>query len=212
MPNQYKPGLLQCRPQYTSDPDSGDTPENVLWFLSSSLTTPTPGNLTSIAAVFDPAWGNMWAEVGCTTTHYNGSVWTDWSSSSGYQYTSVGTFTPKAGSATGLVPPQVACLISYPIQLRWRGGHFRTYLPYLGNSILTGFSNDTIESTQVTAVESAFSTMIGDMAGSGILGGQGFRVYKDKNAVGATLYPIITQTCNPIVATQRRRVRHVGRR
>jgi hypothetical protein len=52
-----------------------------------------------------------------------------------------------------------------------------------------------------------------DMLASGTLGGQAQRAYKSKTDVAlAALYPIVDYAFSNIVATQRRRVRHVGRR
>lgn len=213
MPNQYKPGLLQIRPQYTKDPDSGDTPENVTWWLSATTTTPTLGDLNAILGVFDPAWGAIFAAYGATGLDYTGAVITDWSSATGLQQTSVGVFTPVGGSSGSAAPPQVAILQSYQINLRWRGGHFRTYYPYVGSGVLGGFSMDTVAGSTVTAMEAAYTTLVTDMLASGTLGGQAARAYKNKNTAGsATLYPIVSERIQPIVATQRRRVRHVGRK
>lgn len=213
MPNVYKPGLLQIRPQYTKDPDSGDTPENVTWWLSGATTTPSLADLTAIAGVFDPAWANIFVPYGATAQHYTGSIITDWSSASGLEQSTVGVFTPVAGTGGNNAPPQVAILQSFQINLRWRGGHFRTYYPYVGVGVLGGFANDTVAGSTVIAMESAYTTLVTDMAASGTLGGQSPRAYKNKtNAATAALYPMVSQHINPIVATQRRRVRHVGRK
>lgn len=213
MPNVYKPGLLQIRPQYTRDPDSGDTPENVTWWLSATTTTPTLADLTSIAGVFDPAWGALYASYGTSQADYTGSIITDWSSAAGLEQSTVGFFTPVPGTKSSATPPQVAILQSFQIQLRWRGGHFRTYYPYVGISSITGTLADKIDPAVITAMEAAYTTVVTDMEGSGILGGQSPRLYKDKNTLAtATLYPPTSQTIQSIVATQRRRARHVGRR
>jgi hypothetical protein len=213
VPNVYKPGLLQIRPQYTPDPDSGDTPENVTWWLSATTTTPSLGDLTAIAGVFDTHWGAIFAAYGAAAQNYTGSKVTDWSSATGLEQSTVGVFTPVAGTGGTGAPPQVAILQSFQINLRWRGGHFRTYYPYVGAANLGGFGNDTVAGGTVTAMETAYTNLVVAMAASGTLGGQVPRAYKDKNnATTATLYPIVSQLINPKVATQRRRVRHVGRK
>jgi len=213
MPNVYKPGLLQIRPQYTTDPDSGDTPENVLWFQSATTTTPTLANLTAIQTQFDTLWSECWKGIGTSSADYTGSIVTDWSSASGLQVSSVGSFTPVPGTEGTAAPPQVAILISYQIQLRWRGGHFRTYLPWVGMSSLTGTYNDKMDPTVQAALVASVQSMITDMKTTGVLGGQTLVMYKDKtNPATAQTYDVATFTVSNLVATQRRRVRHVGRR
>ena len=213
MPNVYKPGLLQIRPQYTRDPDSGDTPENVTWWLSGVTSTPSLADLNAILGVFDPLWGAIFSAYGAASLDYTGAIITDWSSATGLEQTSVGVFTPVGGSSGAAAPPNVAILQSYVIQLRWRGGHFRTYYPYVGTGVLGGYSNDTVAPSTVTAMEAAYTACVAGMASSGTLGGQTPRAYKNKNNVAtATLYPITAEFINPLVATQRRRLRHVGRR
>lgn len=213
MGNVYKPGLLQIRPQYTKDPDSGDQPENVTWWLSNTTTTPTLADLTAIAGIFDPLWAAIWSAYGATGLDYIGSNITDWSSATGLEQTTVGVFTPVGGSSGSAAPPQVAILQSYAIQLRWRGGHFRTYYPYVGSGVLGGFAMDTVAGSTVTAMEAAFVSLTAGMGSSGTLGGQELRMYKNKtDAATAALYPVASTLIQPKVATQRRRVRHVGRK
>lgn len=213
MPNVYKPGLLQIRPQYTRDPDSGDTPENITWWQSGSAGTPTLSDLQTIQGQFDGPWGDIWKQCGSDSMEYLGSIITDWSSATGLQNDSVGHFSPIAGTAGDPTPPQVAVLQSYVIQLRWRGGHFRTYYPYIGVGALTGTFLDQVTTACQSAMLAAYNTLGDTMAASGIQGGQNQRVYKDKsNATLATLYTIQESSISGTVATQRRRVRHVGRR
>lgn len=213
MPNVYQPGLIQLRPQYTTEVDSGDTPENVLWFQSATHTTPTIAQLTTIAATFDTDWSRLFTHYAGTQAHYLGCIVTDWSSSTGLQWSSVGIFTPEPGDQNNVSPPQVAVLVSYQVQLRWRGGHFRTYLPYVGTAVLTGSLNDQISTTCQTNCQTDINTMITDMKASGVLGGQTMVMYKDKTKpTTAALYQISTFTVNLVLATQRRRIRKVSRK
>lgn len=213
MPNVYKPGLLQLRPQYTRDPDSGDTPENVLWFLSGTPTTPTIAQLQAIQAIFDNEFGNLALNFLATAIDYVGSIITDWSSASGLESSSVGSFTPKVGTKGTPAPPQVAILQSYQINLRWRGGHFRTYYPYIGTNCLTGTFTDQVNVATTGGISTSYTTMVSAMQGSGVLGGQTMVLYKNKtDPATAATYPVASFTVSGTVATQRRRVRHVGRR
>lgn len=213
MPNVYQPGLVQIRPQYTTEIESGDTPENVLWFQSATHSTPTIGNLTTIAETFDTNWSEVFSSYGGTHGSYLGCIVTDWSSASGLQWNSVGIFEPEAGGQGNNQPPQVAILVSYQIQLRWRGGHFRTYLPYVGAANITGSQLDQITTALQTTLQTNINTMITAMKDSGVLGGQTLVMYKDKTKpTEATLYQVSTFAVNLVLATQRRRIRKVSRK
>ena len=209
MANVYKPGLLQVKPQYTPNPDAPDHPENILWFVSATTTTPTLANLVSISDVFDTNWANVWIQVGADPTYYLGSVITDWSSNTGLQYSSVGVFTPQNGlGGTVPSPPQVAALISYHVPVRYRGGHPRSYLPYVASEVLTNVQKDTINTSTTAAMASNLNTLITDMKASGVLGGQTMVAYlKKNNPTEANIQEFPTFTVQGLVATQRRRVR-----
>lgn len=213
MPNVYQPGLLQIRPQYDTEIESGDTPENVVWFLSNTHTTPSQADLTEIQATFDTFWAAAWAEVGSSSAHYTGSVMIDWSSATGLESISVGSFAPIAGATVGLCPPQVAALVSYLIPLRWRGGHFRTYLPYVSSGVLAAGLSDTIRASSIDSFNTAFNALITNMSANGVLGGQIMVVYKNKtNPATAETFRFFAFILQPLLATQRRRIRRVSRR
>lgn len=214
MASNYVARLLQVRPQYTKDTDSGDQPENVLWLQSGSTGTPTLAQLQSIQSFFDGNWPGVWGPMAYTGAQYIGSVITDWSSNTGLQSSSVGAFTPVAGAGGAVAnPPQVCALISYQIALRYRGGHPRTYLPWVANNVIGGTNHDTISSGALTAMTTAMNHYITAMTGSSILGGQTPVIFLGKNAPATPrIFPFATFTMQPIVATQRRRVRHVGRK
>jgi hypothetical protein len=207
-PVVLQPGLLQCRPQYTVDPDSGDHPENVLWFLSGSTSAPTLANLSAIAAVFDPAWANMWKTVGASNKNYTGSVWTDFSTVFGLSTSSVGTFTVVPGLHGGCFPSNVSVLISMHILERWRGGHPRTYLPWISTGCQWASDADQVDPTILATCISAFSAINTATIGSGVLGGQSQRIYREKsNPATAHLMPINSFNISNRFATQRRRLR-----
>jgi hypothetical protein len=214
MANVYKPGLLQVRPQWQPNPDDSRSPECVLWFLSGSLTPPDGANLIAIQTVFDVYFSAAWAVVGAGNQTYVGSEITDWSSDAGLASSSVGTFTPASGSGEGgTCPDQVAVLVSWGILLRWKGGHPRTYLPYIGISQLSSTDHNRIQPTVATDCFDALSDMQSEMVGSGVLGGQTQQIYRFRNdPVKAQLYELTGFTVNTELATQRRRIRLVTRR
>lgn len=214
MPNVYQPGLVQLRAQYSQDPDADNTPENVLWFQSGTHTTPTVANLEAMQAIFDTELPNVWKLGAGADSSYMGSVITDWSSSSGVSIDSVGALTPVPGTGgAASTAPQVAILTSWKIALRWRGGHFRTYFPHIASGVITGTYKDSIATALVNNMNTAWSVLISGMQSSGILGGQTFVLYKNKDdATTAALYQTTNYGVQSLLATQRRRIRHVSRK
>lgn len=211
MANVYKPGLLQVRPHYTQNDVTGHVPQNVLWFQSAQTTTPTIANLQQIAVAFDPGWAGIFGQYGAQNNYYTGSTITDWSSNAGLQYTSVGTFTQAPGGK-GVSPHsgQVALLVSYQIAVRYKGGHPRTYLPYVGIAATQGVSNDEVIASVQTGVVTAMNAMISSMKGNSTLGGQTMVIYRHRQSPAlATTYPFSTFTVGSQTATQRRRIRRV---
>lgn len=214
MPNVYKPGLLQIKPMYEVDVDSGDHPLNVTWWQSTTLSTPGLADLTTLAAVFDFYWSAMWSTLGSSAKHYEGCLITDWSSNTGLEYSSVGVWTPTAGSHSGgLAPPNVAVLLSYNSGERFRGGHFRTYFPYIGNVIITGANSDTVDPAFINGATTAFVSLGTGMNGSGVLGGQSQRLYRHRGSPTlAQLYQIKSFGFQSRLASQRRRLRKAAHR
>lgn len=216
MPNAYKPGLIQVRVQYTSAlTDEPDVPENILWLITGYTGSYTTATLTTIAAEWDAQWALVWKTVGSGNYHYVGAVYTDWSSSTGASYSSVGVFSPVAGSLTSFVGGNVAALISWTGQSlpRYKGGHFRTYLPYVAQGALT--SPYQILSSVVTTCNTAIATMLTNMEGFTVsIGGVNYQVsptlfrFRD-NPVKAQTYITLSGQLSAMPATQRRRVRKV---
>ena len=210
MPNVYQPGLLQIRPQYDPDPDTNRTPENVLWFQSVTRTTPTLPDLTNIAHTFDIAWGgSVWLNVGAATKHYTGCVVVDWSSNTGLEYSSVGVHTPDAGLIAGeSLPPAVSVLTSIQGATRYRGGHSRSYSPWVGIGAIDTVDPKKLKPSPQANMEAGWGALTGAMSGSGVLGGQLIMIYRFRNnPIRASLEPVVDFVVQPILATQRRRQR-----
>jgi hypothetical protein len=206
---QFKPGLLQIRPQYETDPDAPSHPENILWLLSSTtVPSPTLFQLQGIQSAFDSAWATFMSHWLPTERRYPGSVITDFSSAFGLSNDSRGVFAPVVGLSGDELPPQVAGLLSWASTMRYRGGHFRTYLPYASNAHVQGPFVDTIQPGSITTMNGDINTLRTNMAASGILGGQNFVLYRKRlDPVLAQLIPTTTVKVQPLIATQRRRVR-----
>lgn len=203
-----QPKLMQVRTQYTPNPDTGDHPENILWFVNGSTGAPTVANLAAMAAVFDPAWGAMGPDFLASGHKYTGSIWTDYSSAFGLSYNSVGVYGGSSSMSGFSLPPNVALLISLHIQERYRGGHARIYLPWISQTAQSGTDPNLVAAASVSALTTAFANINVATTGSGVLGGQTQMVYREKtNAASAHLMPISQFTVNSMFATQRRRLR-----
>lgn len=211
MANQYSPGLIQIRPQYG---DGGpDTPENILWVLGSIGTFYTLTQLQALQAVFDPAWGAVWQPAGETSNQYVGSIATDWGSNTGFQSSSVGTFTPVSGSKTGLQGDQVAVIIAQTLAVRYKGGHPRIYLPGIGSSALQ--SQTQISTTVQSALSTAFGTLQTDLGaiGTGNGGPYSLVVYRFRN--DPVKHAVVLPSGHVVrltLGTQRRRLRRITRK
>lgn len=212
-PNVYLPQLIQIRPQYTTGAtDEPGTPENVTWWQGGTAGSfpLTVSQLTLIAAAFDPAWGAMWKHVGSQNFFYTGSIITDWSTSTGAQVSTVGVFAGVQGLATGFAPAQTALLISKKSagMPKYRGGHPRTYLPFLGASIIN--TEYEANSVQVGNVQADYNNLYTAMNGVGTINGGPFAEFvfrKRHDPVHAAIYGVTHVTVQGRFATQRRRMR-----
>jgi hypothetical protein len=210
--NVYKPGLIQIRPQYSFETDAPDKPENVTFWRSGSLASPLLSDLVAFQTVFDTDWGAVFASYGANDAHYTGSVISDWSSASGPVSDSVGSFTPVAGGQGAAAPPQIAILMSWPVPIRYRGGHGRTYLPYVGfGSINTAGFADHINNAATIAGHVA--TLRSDLNAVTNLGGITPVQYRYRtDPVKAEIVVPTDIVVDDMLATQRRRIRRVAHR
>jgi hypothetical protein len=216
VPVQYLPGLILYKPQYaTGDPDEPDTPENVFWirYPSGALGAPA-ANLKTLGLAMDALWGAMWKVNGAALYHFVGSIVQDYSSDTGLEATTVGTFGPVAGEVSGFCPDNVAGLISWQGPWpRYKGGHPRTYLPYQATANLSYATEWT--SGTVTSMNSAIATFItGVQDYSWNAGAADFvgspSAYLKRRVVGeAETYQITGGYFSVVPATQRRRLRKV---
>jgi hypothetical protein len=215
LPNNYFASLIQVRPQYTGG--DRDAAENVLWFKGTFGAALTVAQATAIAAVFDPLWGAMWKEVGVSSATYTGSIITDWSSNTGIQYSSVGTYAGQVGLGTGITGASTAALVSEEVAVRFKGGHGRIYLPYVANSVLATVT--TLAAGTVTSTQTNFTAMVTGMAAIAAGNGGGFvpQLFRYRNWKGganpnpAALYPFLTHVVDTVLASQRKRQRRVSR-
>lgn len=162
---------------------------------------PLPTNMNTLAQGLSSAWNTAWApalttDVSLTQT----SVW-DLSTNAGLVGTD-GTSHPGTrtmGTATPL-PVNVAYCISWKVNYRWRGGHFRTYLPSgIGTDITSG---KTLAGSLVTLLQTqaqAFITAINSLvAGTSPLVLTGVRYYGHGGSETTPPTPLPTPIILPI--------------
>jgi hypothetical protein len=211
MPNTYHNGLVQIRPQYSAD--SGDTPENVLWFQASVFGDPyvpfSTTDLANIAAVFDPAWGNLWKYTGNSSCTYDGSILTAWDSDTGPEYNNTLHFTAVPGQLSGdQLPNQVAVLVNWTTTQRYRGGHPRFYLPNQDINVVQYGSN--VSPSYLPGLQTRANTLVSDMAGLTTTTFSDFQPVNFRfrsDAAKVQVIPLVGVVVNPKLATQRRRLR-----
>jgi hypothetical protein len=177
-------------------------------------------DLTAIQNVFDRNMEAVWGLYGDTSSTYRGADVLDINSSTSLSLFH-GALTPVAGTMGFPMGAQVAILISSSVGARYRGGHPRTYLPYVGQSVM--FSGDTLLTAHLTAIQGAWTTTIANMAaGSITVSGvtytcqtQQFGAILGKPRTGHVTVPrfatVGSSLVNDRVATQRRRLRKVER-
>lgn len=108
---------------------------NVLHFAFGG-TGPTNATAAAIASAIASQWGtHMSPEQPAPTTLEEVQV-TDLSSTTAGEGTWSGSIAGTRGDDS--IPANAALLISYPVQVRYKGGHPRSYLYVLGNADFTG--------------------------------------------------------------------------
>lgn len=108
---------------------------NILNFAWSGA-TPTISTLTTIAGLMVDAWEG---HVSLNQTHdtaFNGIKLTDMTSPSGAQV-ELNNFTFAGLNGEDPLPSSVAVLVDYPVNLRYRGGHPRSYVVAGGDGDLS---------------------------------------------------------------------------
>jgi hypothetical protein len=202
------PGLLSIRPQYTQEAADSDRPENVLWWLMNYTGGYSSSQLQDVAEKFDALWINVWGDQASENAYYLGSIIQDYTAAEGLQYSSVGTYTPVAGGSGASTAPQAAGLISLKGYERYRGGHGRVYLPYVGAAALSANQWLFTDAT-TTATQGALNTLITTMGTDTDEWKEGqWGVLRHRKTAPA-LELIYTALFQSVIATQRRRVRKV---
>jgi hypothetical protein len=144
--------VFSVRAVFTS---SGKIDQGVRWFYLYSGGPPTSANLASWGTLIANSMNGDFAAITPSNVQWNELVLTDLGSNTGAAAT-VQLAVPAGTEA--LAPPDECTVTSYTLDVRYRGGHPRTYWPFsAGSSINPG---GTWPTTFTTAVQNAVSAAI----------------------------------------------------
>jgi hypothetical protein len=215
------PGCLKA--VITWQPGPGVVAQNVHHYGYSG-TAPIATDLTALAVHLQTLIVANFIPLCCNPTTYESVQLTDLASSTGLQAT---VSAPTPGTEAGLpLPAQVSALVNYHIVNRYRGGKPRSYYPFGNEAALQG--DNAWQSSFIGAVTNAATNVIIGMSnftsgGTVITGMVAVSYYQGYNAPvthpggrvtqtpalrpgGPVKYAVTTATCNPKIATQRRRI------
>lgn len=152
------PGVAQAvlSGVYTSQPWA------LVWHFKydGNTTNWTQSEVSSLAASLRQAWANHAAALCPLTTHLTSVTTTDIGSTSpavGQDATNV----PGTASGAGIENASICAMMNFHINVRYKGGHPRSYLPW---GILTSLANEFTWSTAFqTAANQAIAGMINDV-------------------------------------------------
>jgi hypothetical protein len=179
----------------------------------SPVTPQTAGTLVAIRDAFNTAWSTGWKSAASASNSYLGCTVVDASSLTGGQAES-GGYTPVSGLISGgSMSDQVCGLISMKGVNRYRGGHSRLYIPSVPITLVNS-DNRTITPALILAYDTLMTGVRAAMLGlSGVNGGPLNQVIWHKKWAAApnTIEDVFNWTSQPVLATQRRRIRKVSR-
>lgn len=210
-----RPPLAQTVRLEQSYQDSNETPSrfaaNIMYAQFVPAYTPTATNLIALANAFNTHWYTRMKPFLNTTGSFQAAVAT---LIDGTETQGVSTNAAANGTGvTGDLPAQVSACLSWKIAAAYRGGHPRSYLPFVDKSILAGGpSVDLIDSTVAAAMAAAADAFLIDMNGFGFAGGIttiGTVSFRRANAPRVTpvFYPYLGGSrVNVRLASQRRRL------
>jgi hypothetical protein len=207
MADSYMLGLVKINLLYSGDQD---TALNNFWALNSNIIPPTAAELLTFAESLLSTWTTNFAPLTQVLNQLTSvEVW-DWGSATGA--TAI-TVTPSPGTQTS--PPagaQVAVLVNWPENYRYRGGHPRTFLPGVPTAFM--YQNQFILDSYVAEYQGAAAAFQEAINGYRLGAGTLTQVAYHQRIKGVA--PFTTPLGNPLVsdrlATIRRRVRRAGHR
>jgi hypothetical protein len=129
-------------------------------------TAPQVTDLNALCTAMLSAWGTNFAPLVNTNVSLSGAVASDLTNASAAQGSaSASTAGTRAGTA---LPNNIACCITWKINMRYRGGHPRTYLPAtVSADVATGRLYTQAYIDLVTPAAAAFRTAVNGIAAPG---------------------------------------------
>jgi hypothetical protein len=180
---------------------------NAIHHMQYTGTPPTAGSLQSLAASIGTAWNTAIAPICNTSLALTQVVCIDLSSDTGNE--GAATVNHLGTRAGALFPASVACVFSWHIPRRYRGGHPRTYVPA---GVETDLSAGHLwNTTAQAAFAAAASGFLSNMNAISIGGTPFFMVnvaYRRGGIILATpiVDPITSSSVDDRIDTQRRRL------
>lgn len=182
-------------------------PWNNIIYAQYSVPTPTAANLSAYASALATVWGTNVAPLCNTAVSLTAIDVIDIASATGAS-ASVSVAIP--GTLTGqALPIQAAMVASWHINLRYRGGHPRSYVP--AGVPASTVNGNTWTSTFITSAVASMTGFLNGMNGISLGGGSSFMIavsYHTAHAVRPTPLKNAVQSVSvhPRLDTQRRRL------
>lgn len=197
------PGVVQVRLKGTFGPQ----PFNNILYLQFSGAAPTVADLTTVGTAVGNAWGTSLAPLCATGIDLAAIDLADLSSPAAAQ-TSVAA--AKPGTRTGgFITAATCCVVSWKINVRYRGGHPRTYFPF---GVTTDLSSVRLWTTAFTTLVqtniNTFRTALNAITASGATYKMVAvsRVANNVQRPTPLVFPIQSNLVHGRVDTQRRRL------
>lgn len=176
-------------------------------YLQYSTQAPTAGELATLANTAASNWGSNLGSIMSTAVTLTGVALTDLASNTGAQNSvSVSIAGTRAGTSFNA---SSAGVVSWKVNLRYRGGHFRTYLPCGVTTDVTGNRLWVAGSvTAFNAAASAWRTSLNALTSPGNTYQFVGVSYRTAHAIRPTplVLPVTGQTFHGRVDTQRHRL------
>jgi hypothetical protein len=203
--DEYYTDLLKVTLSYTGE---RNVAENIFYLSNDAAHGATLDQLQTLAEYIANSWGTHILPFIADNITFQTCYVADWTSADGL----TGLYdNPTAGSyGSTYFSDQVASLVNYTTNLRYRGGRGRMYIPAPSPTALV--SGDQWSSTFTGDLEAALATVF-DGVNSQELGSQPVNwvlYHRGTTHVPQGVENVLVLTVSPTPGTQRRRVRRVG--
>jgi hypothetical protein len=203
--SEYFEDLLKFEILYTGE---RNTAANVFYAKCTAAGGASLDNLQTVATTIGEYWGANVMPLVSEYVTLAECTCADWTSADGL--TGLADLDTAGSLSGGRLPDQVATLLNYQTNLRYRGGRGRMYLPQPDTTKL--LSGDVWESAFVGDIEAAMAGVMGTVNDQ-TLSGQPLTYvlyHRGTAKVPQGVEDVLAILCSPTPGTQRRRVRRVG--